>query len=109
MEKLIFEERPDPGKGAIPAALWGRDAPGWGRQGRDPEAGAEVGQIWGGWGEWQQLVRPQRCRWEVGWWETCTQVISTKMRGVPQCPGVFHHISVPPGTGDQILDVWAPV
>lgn len=43
MEKLIFEERPDTGKGATPVAMWRRNAPGQGRQGRDPEAETEVG------------------------------------------------------------------
>lgn len=48
MEKLIFEERPDRGKGAIPVAMWRRSAPGQGSQSEDPEAetGVEVDLVW---------------------------------------------------------------
>lgn len=42
MKNLVFEERSDTRKGAIPVALGRRNAPGEGSQGKDPVAETEV-------------------------------------------------------------------
>lgn len=43
MEKLIFEKSADTGKGTIPVVLWRRNAPSYRSEGKNPEAGTEVG------------------------------------------------------------------